>query len=359
MVSRLPLSIALSSGLVVGACGSGSPSAARLDGVLATGQTDPYAIAVDDTSVYWVNYGTPHIIAGGGGGPLPAKPITVPPTDGEVRKCEKSGCDNDPSRLASGVSVAEVQRSPSNLAIGGGSVYWSGFLLTDAGIGSEQVIGCSTAGCNDAPLVLWSGSAGARGLAATPSEVYWTGGATGVEVAACSATGCGNSPTLLATNQSLMTGIATDGVNLYWRNLGQVLVCAVGGCGGNPEILVTGQLPEGGPIAVDTRNVYWTIPANGPQPGQVMACAKSGCSGGPTTLVAAGSPGALAVDGTSVYFVDGTSVSKCAVAGCNGQATVVAANRNGPSAVAVDATRVYWTESGTAETGGQIAYASK
>jgi hypothetical protein len=108
-------------------------------------------------------------------------------------------------------------------------------------------------------------------------------------------------------------------------------------------------------IAVDANNVYWTQTA---PTGGAYQCAKAACA---TTLVtlAAGRNGAegIASDGTDVYWADSVGVVKCAIGGCGGVPTVVAASA-GP-AVAVDATHLAFTDLSDSQTGGRIVVIAK
>ncbi|HEY3821921.1 MAG TPA: hypothetical protein VGL81_32365 [Polyangiaceae bacterium] len=73
-------------------------------------------------------------------------------------------------------------------------------------------------------------------------------------------------------------------------------------------------------IATDGANVYWvdqsTVPDDGN--GRVLRCTTGGCNGAPETLagrVDAGVPGllawaAIAVDASSVYWIDGGAIVK-------------------------------------------------
>jgi hypothetical protein len=332
--------------------------AALPPGVIATGQHAPVSLGVDDVNVYWISAGTSCVIPGGGGGSggPPVKPIIVPLDDGQVVKCAKSGCGNRPTVLASRLTMFGLGATAGNFAVDGAGVYWSGPLRS---VGSA-IFRCAVNGCSDMPVALWSGQVGARGIAVDSNRVYWTGGPSGTDVADCPIGGCdGGAPATLATGQALLSGVATDGVNVYWRNLGQILACPVAGCGAGPVVLASSQSTAGGQLALDATNVYW-LNASGAQGGQVMKCAKAGCGGAPTALASGGvQPVALAVDGSSVYWTDSSSVLKCAVSGCGGAPSFVADYRSSPGAIAVDATRVYWAEGATSGFGGTIVSAAK
>jgi hypothetical protein len=119
--------------------------------------------------------------------------------------------------------------------------------------------------------------------------------------------------------------------------------CAAGAC--QPVTLATATAPQG--VAVDATNVYWTNSTTG----EVEACAKSGCNSIPTTLVSDASvlyPQSIVTAAGSFYYLvynfsNPGSVLACAASGCNNQPTTVASNQIGPSALAVDASNLYWT----------------
>jgi hypothetical protein len=178
---------------------------------------------------------------------------------------------------------------------------------------------------------------------------------------------------LQQTPQYFPQGIVVDGTTAYFAiGDGLIMRCATAGCGNMPEHFWTGvpgslQAATSG-IAVDATNVYWT----NSQPlmvGQVMQCAKGNCSGTVTTLAGGlSSPSGIAVDGANVYFtqigatlLDGGGVfdgpgqvMRCAIGGCGGQPASFAGGLRRPLGIALDATTVYWAESGSGAADGQI-----
>ena len=126
-----------------------------------------------------------------------------------------------------------------------------------------------------------------------------------------------------------------------WKWLSCVTVAAA--CAGPPSKLactdpagcvVTLADGQGSPntIAVDPNAVYW----NGKD-----GIMKSGLDGAGLTQLVAGSAAALAIDDTYVYWTDGAMISRVAKAG--GAAQVLASGGSSISALAVDANAVYFT----------------
>jgi hypothetical protein len=185
-------------------------------------------------------------------------------------------------------------------------------------------------------------------MAADETYVYWTGLAG--TVARCGVAGCGGVPTVLTSAAAVPTGIAVDAMGVYWAEsdgvvgLGPgIFTCPPSGCSPAPvELAAVSDQPRS--LAIDATDAYWTTFTS------VMKCALAGCGGTPTIVAAGvskpwGYPVRIAVDATNVYWVnfDGTTpeLLRCAKTGCAGAPTTLAAAQ--AESLAVDATNVYWT----------------
>ena len=276
---------------------------------LATGQTSPYVLAIDATSVYWANWGTG----------------ATNPGDGAILKVPLDG--------GSVTTLASAQILPGGIAVDATSVYWS----SGAGLQKVPLGGGS-------PTLLAKGF-GNDVITAGPSGVYGTNG----QDAPVSVPLGGGIMTVLGPGPSNSNtyGIAVDSTSLYWTEFGNpVNILKVSLAGGTPTLLATGTVPEG--LAVDAKNVYW-VDAGGVGPGSLM---KVPLNGGTPQSLATGldDPTGLAIDADNAYVTTGFSsptpgtIVKVPLAG--GAAIVLASGLNAPSGIAVDATSVYWTNLG-------------
>lgn len=218
---------------------------------------------------------------------------------------------------------------------------------------------------NDAPET----QAGRTGSGGTGSD---SGGSTSANTSGSSNSGnvcvgksddrlncgkCGNEcgAVALISDQVYPYDLRVDADNVYWTTqsaaLGEEgLVMQMPLAGGEPIVLASGQTP--GSLAIDAEHVYWT---NTTDDGSVMSVP---IGGGTVTTLAAHQPGpvSIAVDATNVYWTTltggacaddaeicypGGNVMKVSIAG--GDPVTLASDQAHPSAVAVDATSVYWT----------------
>jgi hypothetical protein len=166
---------------------------------------------------------------------------------------------------------------------------------------------------------------GADGSAPTPSDDAEAG--PGVVV--------------LASNQACPIAIAVDDTSVYWANWAPMApgsIVKVPLAGGEPTTLAA-NLDQPLSLAVDAMNVYWTT--GNDSAGTVMKVPLAG--GSPTTLasIQAGSPSALAVAGSNVYFTTGGGVVMSVPVG-GGAPVTLASGQDNPFQVVLEGTGLYW-----------------
>jgi hypothetical protein len=223
--------------------------------------------------------------------------------------------------------------------------------------------------CGRTPVATATGQSSPVSIAVDKNNVYWTdeypyqgfgGGVIGPAVVKAPLDG--GAPTVLAASPA-PSGIAVDDTYVYWTDqLGGNGVMRVPIDGGATVTLVHGNLDGGQPyqataITLDANNVYFTSPY-GPSAGYVMSVPKDG--GAPFVIASGqGYPDwGLAVDATNVYWVNSgtnaiyyrdSAVMMAPITGVpdGGSPTILASYpvANAPNQVAVDSTNVYWANS--------------
>jgi hypothetical protein len=229
------------------------------------------------------------------------------------------------------------QNQPTSIVLDSQYVYWTNY-------GSNQVMRMTLNGLV-APTQLQANQTGAYGLAIDSSYLYWTqyntgGPSNAMKVALSNPTAA---PTTLLSGVNLPSFIAVDSTYAYVTiesddyvvkvDLSNLALTQITAFENNPYFL-----------AIDSNNIYFTNEATS---GDVRQSPKNGNSSTQGTVLSAANTMAngIATDGVNVYFTSGSSVYKCPV-GVAGGAKVIASSQNGPSALAVDSTSVYWTNSG-------------
>lgn len=297
-----------------GTCSNSACQAVRI----AFGQSTPWDLAVDGTSLYFTNNG-----------------------DGTVKKCATSGCGSAPATLASS------QTLPQRITFDGTYVYW-----TDQGTGGANgaVRRVLKNGTGLATLV--SGETLPEGVAVDAAHVFWAmrTSSGGLRVAAI---GGGSGSTIAA--QDTPTSVVSDGASTFFASAGStgtVKRCAVSGATCSSVVPLFSNADGVFGLGVDATHVYFaTLTAAG----GVYAASKADGSGQQLLAGAQPWPVRLATDGVDVVWLnrgaslgasaDG-SVMRCAVGGCAGTPATVASGQFDPHGVAIDAKAIYWANAG-------------
>ncbi|MGW6263057.1 DUF5050 domain-containing protein [Streptomyces sp. NPDC055085] len=184
---------------------------------LASGYQPSYGVAVNDSHIYWTNFG-----------------------DGKVYAANTDG---------SGVNTLESgqqgQNLPAGVAVDDSNIYWSDLA------GDGAIKKANLDGTDSGVITLFTGHS--RGLAVDGSHIYWTNADDGT-IYEASLNGSGMKP--LVTGQNAKAGIAVDGSHIYWTNAanGTINEANLDGSGVTP--LVYNQSSPTG-VAVDDSNIYW------------------------------------------------------------------------------------------------------
>ena len=286
-----------------GSCAGGTCQQDTSPETLASGLDSPWAIAVDDTSVYFVENDN---------------------TEGTVSKVGKTGGAVVP--LATGLS------EPCAIAISATDVFW-----LERNGGSGGILGrVSKGGGAAVPLTAELHNA-QNHLALDGSYVYFGDGKAGGGGAIRRiAMAGGPLETLVDTGiVNLATAIDVDDAWVYFENdSGQIK--RVPKAGGTVETVGSGSPSS---LRVVGSTVYFTEYSDG-------LVRKLPFGGSPVTLAQdAYAAGELAVDGSHVYWVEFDSNGKVARVPLGGGAVQTISTPTNTIGVALDSTHVYWSVS--------------
>jgi hypothetical protein len=197
-------------------------------------------------------------------------------------------------------------------------------------------------------LIILATTGGPTALALKVPNVYFT---DNVADAVLSVPMDGGAVQTLAPSQDSPLAITVDGTNVYWANSATIMKMSLDD--GGIATLASGQDPE--EIAVDSVRIYWTDLFAGTVQSAPLA------GGGPVKPLVGGeaAPAFIATDGRNVYFTNfSQGTSDCTVVSVpvdGGTPVNIAQNQVAPAGIAIDATRAYWANNGSATPGGVMS----
>jgi hypothetical protein len=281
--------------------GAGTITCVEAPVAIATAESEPYGITVDDVSVYFTRSGA-----------------------GEIARAPKAGGP---------IEIVVMNESAPQFAAGNAThVFWG---TTGGGPGLRRFTKPS------GPVETFAATPDARVVALDATQAYWTIYGNGAPV--WRAPLAGGPAVMVAGAQPNGRGIAAFGTEVFWANQG-----TGGGSGsiekadamGGPQATVVAGLNAPGAVAVDGSGVYWGDDASA---GGVFRVPLAG--GAPEKLASGPVAFALAMDDEFVYFGAGSEVR--AISKTGGKSCTLATGQNAMT-MELDTDFVYWVNFGHA-----------
>jgi hypothetical protein len=298
---------------------------------IACNQNHPTSIAVDSAHVYWTN--------------IDDAPATF--TGGSVMQVDKSGAN---LTTISG----PLSTRPITIVASGGCVYWY-----------EIQPGAVNKWCGSLSNVISNLGQGVPSIAVAGNTLVWSSGGTSGSVARCTLPACSSTSTIAGNRQVSAFGLTLDSAatTVYWlegtNTAGSVLSCPVSGCGASAPTTVSGVplMPAG--MSIDSSgDIAYTARTAGQSDGEIAYYFPPV---GDTSIEARNrpTPTSIVTDKGDIYWIEWGSGSgeDSQIVGCsfNYQALcdpirILAQHLPYAAKLAVDATRVYWVNSGPPNT---------
>ncbi|HEX8795544.1 MAG TPA: hypothetical protein VF765_31560 [Polyangiaceae bacterium] len=260
--------------------------------------------------------------------------------------------------VAGGVPVQVVggQAAPHAMASDGTTLYFG-----DQGAGNctGSVEAVPVGGGTATPIAM--GQCTPLDVVADATSVYWTN--TGDGSVWKSDKSNPNPVNLVpAAGQGHAGYLRVDAVNVYFTDQVGGVINRVPIAGGAVTAVSTSGIPGPGHLAIDSSTAYFGSHSN---TGAAMLTVPLAASGGTANQLVVNLPAinGIETDGMHVWFAEATDVQpykastgeihRVTVAGKND--TILASMQNGPNCIAVDATSIYWINTG----GGTISKTGK
>jgi len=194
-------------------------------------------------------------------------------------------------------------------------------------------------------------------VAIDANTIYWTTYDSPGSIHWCDLPNCAAGlQTAAAATTAELIAVAADGTLVWSENQGRALRTCANKVTCTPRDVVSPVTGDITGLVIDQTTIYW-----GTTTGEIFACPTSGCAT-PTRLVLEAPRaivGTIAVGGGSLYWsampldvaggvilqTDGM-IKTCPLAGCAAGTRVLATKQHDPTAMALDAKSVYWTNTG-------------
>lgn len=225
------------------------------------------------------------------------------------------------------ITLASGQENPSGLAVDSTGVYWttgSHTVVTTQSVPTDGKVTRANLDGTDIMAVA-TGQAIPGPIGVANALVAWA------DLASIMLFAPGGRAAAAASAHDVYA-VATDGDNVYWTAPTGLSSVPVSGGG---IAMLAGGTPASGSIGLDADSVYWASSVG------VMRVPKTNAN--PVTLAATTSATAVAVDATDVYWIDSSAAAIFRVPISGGTPTMVVSSPPNLAALAVDGINVYWT----------------